>query len=54
MTLTEMTTAYLKAKENGDIHEARYYHNLMDALYFDRNGRKYEPSEFGGWNHGKS
>lgn len=45
---------YLEAKERGDIHEARYYRNLIDAIYFDENGRNYKPSEFGGWNHGKS
>lgn len=45
---------YLQAKERGDIHEARYYRNLLDALYFDNNGRHYDPSEFGGWNYGKS
>ena len=54
MTLTEMITAYSKVLENGDIHEARYYRNLMDAYIFDKYGRNYDPSEFGGWNHGKS
>ncbi|ABF22559.1 unknown [Lactococcus phage Q54] len=54
MTLEEnYSVLYLKAKERGDIHEARYYRNLLDALYFDTNGRHYDPSEFGGWNHGK-
>lgn len=54
MTINEMEIAYSKALENGDIHEARYYRNLADALHFDKNGRNYDPSEFGGWNHGKS
>ena len=54
MTITEMGNAFYKALENGDIHEARYYRNLMDALIFDAQGRKYNPSEFGGWNHGKN
>ena len=44
---------YLEAKERGDIHEARYYHNLIDAIYLDENGRNYDPSEFGGWNNKK-
>lgn len=53
MTFNEMETAYNKALDNGDIHEARYYRNLADALYFDEFGRHYDPSEFGGWNHKK-
>lgn len=54
MTLEEINEAYRKAVENGDIHEARYYHNLFGAIQFDKNGRGYDPAEFGGWNHGKS
>lgn len=54
MTLEEIKEAYTKAIENGDIHEARYYRNLYDAIRFDRMGRNYNPFEFGGWNHGKS
>lgn len=54
MTFDEMYLAYQKAVDNGDIHEARYYRNLADALYFDEFGRNYRPSEFGGWNYGKS
>lgn len=54
MEFREMDKAYKKALENGDIHEARYYRNLMNAYTFDKYGRQYDPSEFGGWNHGKS
>lgn len=53
MTINEMEIAYSKALENGDIHESRYYRNLMDAFTFDVQGRKYNPSKFGGWNHKK-
>ena len=54
MTLEEINEAYKKAIENGDIHEARYYHNLFCAIQFDKTGRNYDPSDFGGWNHSKS
>lgn len=53
MTFQEMDKAYKKALENGDIHEARYYRNLMDAYNFDLYGRKYSPKKFGGWNYRK-
>lgn len=50
MTLNEIHEAYIKAMEYGDIHEARYYRNLYDAIKFDQIARGYEPIEFGGWN----
>ena len=43
MTYLEAVDLYQKALENGDIHEARYYRNLSDAIFFDRNGRNYDP-----------
>lgn len=54
MTLAEMTHLMYKALENGDIHQARYYQDLRNAVFFDKEARKYDPAEFGGWNHGKS
>lgn len=54
MTEHEMHLAFEKALQNGDIHEARYYRNLLDAISFDVAARNYNPAEFGGWNHAKS
>lgn len=49
-----MYEAFKKALDNGDIHEARYYKNLLEVSNFDFIARGYDPAELGGWNHAKS